>query len=115
MVGSLQDIQNRHCGLGAGTVTWKSGATYTGGLKNSLQHGKGAMNYNDGSTFKGTLKNGRPHGWGIIIYSNGYGFEGLFARGRPWQINVGAYVIFRGTHLHSDTEDESYLSLVEEV
>lgn len=62
MVGSLQDTQNCNCGLGAGTLIWKNGATYTGGLKNSLQHGKGAMKYNDGTTFMGTMKNGRPHG-----------------------------------------------------
>ena len=72
------------------------------------------MKYNDGTTFMGTMKNGRPHGWGTMTHVNGKGFRGLFAIGRPWRIEVGAYVIWVGTFLRSNTEDESYSSSEEE-
>lgn len=50
-----------------------------------------------------------------MTHVNGKGFRGLFARGRPWRIEVGAYVIWVGTFLRSNTEDESYSSSEEEV
>lgn len=60
------------------TITYESGATYTGETLNGLRHGKGKYVWPDGEFYEGDWANGARHGHGKYSYANGNVYNGDF-------------------------------------
>ncbi len=60
------------------TITYVSGATYTGETLNGLRHGKGKYVWPDGEFYEGDWANNVRHGKGKYSYANGNVYVGDF-------------------------------------
>jgi hypothetical protein len=56
-------------------IRFKSGAIYTGVLKDDTPHGDGEMKWEDGATYKGEWTEGKANGKGKFTSKDGQSFE----------------------------------------
>lgn len=61
----------------AGMVIWKSGATYTGQVKDTQLHGQGTMKYANGDVYRSGWVKGKRSGQGELRAAPGSGQPSL--------------------------------------
>ena len=63
-------------------MSFTSGSTYEGDMKDGWYHGKGVFTYPDGVQYKGNFFKGHFHGEGTLHYKNGGYFKGVWELGK---------------------------------
>ncbi|MFT5085331.1 MAG: hypothetical protein ACI9Y1_003389 [Lentisphaeria bacterium] len=67
--------------MGKGTLTYRSGAVFTGQFKQGKEHGYGEMIWPTGARYEGAYEDGKYNGFGTYFGLDGSRYEGGFLNG----------------------------------
>ena len=82
-VGYVEEEYRHGQPTGQGTIIYRLGHRYHGGIRQGKPNGQGTHIFPDGSTHVGEFRNGIRHGMGAYSYADGRKFSGEYRDGSP--------------------------------
>lgn len=98
---------------GKGSITYKDGKIYKGGIKANLPHGEGSITFPSGSVFVSNFKDGKPYGKSTLFYSNGTRYDGELNLANMKPNGQGIYVYKNGTRVSGTFKDGKHHGFIE--